>query len=249
MATILGRANSNDPCEVAYLAAPSAPQPDCDPAFTALANEHPGLVMQLRGMFFRASFREFGAELSDGAVLGLGAALYADDNLRGRLVSSNREQSLPLLDLGPLADELLDRQPLLTPKSWGDLPEPLRYIDQALAALPRESLVANPMFVPTQALLDAVVADPDSPPAWGVGRNANLTLTEELVAFAVANTGSSFASGLAGNPQLTPPQEFVIYAIRYPNSSLASGVGQNPRLLPPEDLVAAAIADQDSNLS
>jgi hypothetical protein len=41
-------------------------------------------VTQLRGMFFRASFQDYGPALSDGAILGLAGVLSANDELRGQ---------------------------------------------------------------------------------------------------------------------------------------------------------------------
>jgi hypothetical protein len=126
---------TNAPHDLAGLSAPNTLQPDCDPVFSDLAQGHAALIAHLRGMFFQESYQPFGTALSDGAILGLGAALYATENdpLRSQLVRANREEGRPLLDLGPLADELLDRQRLLAPKSWDDLPEPLRTIECAIA--------------------------------------------------------------------------------------------------------------------
>jgi hypothetical protein len=100
---------TNDPHNLGGLSTPNTLQRDGFPAFAALAKEHPALLTQLRGMFFRTSFQDVGATLSDGEVLRLAAALYADDALRGRLVSTNREQGQLLLDLGVLLDDLYDR--------------------------------------------------------------------------------------------------------------------------------------------
>jgi hypothetical protein len=253
MSPISGPTNTPDSGELGSLSAPNPVQRDCDPAFTVLAPKHPDLIAQLRGMFFRASFQEAGAALTEGVILRLAAALYAKDNdaLRGEIVRSNREQNQPLLDLGRFAYEL-DMRGFPVPNGWNDLPEPLRLIDEALIELgrgyqlidpvtpwsvvPGGYLLRNPLFVPTQLHIDEAIARPGSPLAEWLVNNANQPMTPKLVAAALADPYSRLAETVAASPKLVPPQEFIDCALandglmhdgRFP---LTSGLVQNPNL-------------------
>src|SRR5262245_34368791 len=100
-------------------------------SYERLASEHKLLCEHLRAAFFASTFQHEGdvktATFTDGEVLRVAAALYADDDLRRSLMLVNREEGRSDLDLGPHRDELLDRQP--PPARWEEMPEPLRLLE------------------------------------------------------------------------------------------------------------------------
>jgi hypothetical protein len=205
-------------------------------------------------MFFQASFQEMGASLSDGAVLHLAAALYAKENdaLRGQLVRSNREEERPLLDLGPFADEL-DMRGFPAPRRWDDLPEPLRLIDQALAALPREYLGGNPLFIPTEAPGDPVISDPHNFLGWGLeyGRvTPSQQLVDAAIASALENADTPLAAAGGQNPNFTTAPELIATALEYLDVNLppAGAQPQNP-IHHADDPVASAVSHPYSRLA
>lgn len=256
-------------------AVPPVSPADLGNGLAALAETLPRLTHQLRAMFFAASFQEQGAAMSDGHVLRLAVALYADDGLRRHVLANNEAGGRRGLDLWAFRDELEVRD-VAPCDSSDDLPGPLRVVRAATElkkidlanndlyfltpqdarsawldpdGVAASNLCCNRNFAPDAAHIRAARGRPDTWLADSVARSAGFAPGPEDLALARSDRTLPFAEGLALNSAFTPDPDDWAFAFRHPNSRFARHLVGNENFRPGPRLVAFARAEPETELA
>ena len=229
-------------------AVPPASPADLGGGFAALAETLPRLTYQLRAMFFAASFREQGAVMSDGHVLRLAVALYADDGLRRHVLANNEVEGRRGLDLWAFRDELEVRD-VAPCRRLRDLPGPLRVM-QAATEMDVRVLARNDVYFLTPQDVWAAAYDPGRALVRNLSRYPNFVPDVGHVRAARLNPrGGVFPYAVAGSRHFVPEPGDVALARADRSSDFAEGLALNPAFVADRDDWRFAFAHPQSRFA